>query len=429
MHIVVIGLNHKSAPVAVREQIAFAPERQAEALRQLLAAPEVFEGLLLSTCNRVELYACSHDGTATANRLKSFLAEFHRVSPEVLSSHLYEYQGEQAVDHLFRVAASLDSMVIGEPQILGQIKNAFSMAEDCRSVGPILTRLLHKTFSVAKRVRSETAIACQAVSISYSAVELARKIFGSLQNRSVMIIGAGKMCELAARHLVNQQTAGLLVTNRTFERALHLAKQFGGQAIPFSDFPDYLPQADIVLASTAATEYILNRSQVEKVIRRRKNRPMFFIDIAVPRNIDPAVNQVPNVYLYDIDDLQKVIETNLKERRKAADKAATIIEQEVGHFLRWLRNLELTPTIRDLRQQFEAVRLRELDKTFAQLPNLGAAEKQAIEACTSALIKKILHRPVTVLKQRHHDMSGEHYLDAVRMLFGLDNEPRDKDSG
>lgn len=427
MQIVAVGLNHKSAPVSIREQVAFAPARQEEALRQLVSAPEILEGVLLSTCNRVELYVCSHDGAAAASRLKSFLAEFHGLAENSLTAHLYEFHGEQAIRHLFRVAASLDSMVIGEPQILGQLKEAFAVAEGCCSVGLILTRLLHKTFSVAKRVRSETNIACQAVSISYSAVELARKIFGSLQDRSVMIIGAGEMCELAARHLVNHQTAGLLVANRTFERALELAKQFDGRAVPFSDFPDYLLQADIVLASTAATGYLLTRSQVEKVIRQRKNRPMFFIDIAVPRNIEPTVNQVDNAYLYDIDDLQNVIDANIKERRKAADKAETIIDQEIGRFQRWLRDLELTPTIRDLQQQLEEIRLRELDKTFAQLQNLGPKERQAIEACTGAIIKKILHRPIAVLKERRHDMTGEQYLDTVRMLFGLEGEAEDED--
>ncbi len=429
MQIVAVGLNHKSAPVSIREQIAFAPERQEEALRQLVASPEILEGLLLSTCNRVELYACSHDGPAAASRLKSFLAEFHGVSEESLTTHLYEFHSEQAIRHLFRVASSLDSMVIGEPQILGQLKDAFAVAEGCRSVGLILTRLLHKTFSVAKRVRSETTIACQAVSISYSAVELARKIFGSLQDRSVMIIGAGEMCELAARHLVNHKTAGLLVANRTFERALELAKKFDGRAVPFNDFPDYLAQADIVLASTAATGYLLTRSQVEKVIRQRKNRPMFFIDIAVPRNIEPAVNEVNNAYLYDIDDLQNVIDANVKERGKAADKAEAIIDQEIGRFQRWLSDLELTPTIRDLQQQLERVRQQEMDKTFGQLQTLGPEERQAIDACTGAIIKKILHRPIAILKERRHDMSGEQYLDAVRMLFGLDGETEDKDQG
>jgi len=422
MQIVAVGLNHKSAPVAIREQIAFAPAHQEDALRQLLATPEILEGMLLSTCNRVELYACSHDGAAAAARLKSFLCEFHGLADDALAAHLYEFRAEQAIRHLFRVAASLDSMVIGEPQILGQLKEAFARAEACRSVGLILTRLLHKTFSVAKRVRSETAIASQAVSISYSAVELARKIFGSLQDRTVMMIGAGKMCELAARHLVNHRTADILIANRTFERALQLAKQFNGRAVPFSDFPDYLPQADIVLTSTAASGYLLTRSQVEKVIRRRKNRPMFFIDIAVPRNIEPEVNQVDNAYLYDIDDLQKVIDANLKERRKAAGKAETIIDQEIGRFQRWLTELELTPTIRDLQQHLETIRRQELDKTFAQLRTLGPEERQAIEACTGAMLKKILHRPVAVLKERRQDMTGELYLDAARTLFGLDSE-------
>jgi len=428
MQIVAVGLNHKSAPVSVRERIAFTAEQQEEALRQLVSAPEILEGMLLSTCNRVELYACSHDGAAAEARLKDFLCEFHGLDDSHLANHLYEFRAEQAVRHLFRVAASLDSMVIGEPQILGQLKEAFARAEGCRSVGLILTRLLHKTFSVAKRVRSETAIASQAVSISYSAVELARKIFGTLEDRTVMMIGAGEMCELAARHLVNHQTAGLLVANRTLERALQLAKQFNGRAVPFNDFPDYLPQADIVLASTGASGYLLTRGQVEKVIRQRKNRPMFFIDIAVPRNIEPEVNQVDNAYLYDIDDLQKVIDANLKERRKAAEKAETIIDQEVGRYQRWLNDLELTPTIRELQQHLEDIRRRELEKTFAQLNGLGTKERQALEACTGAMIKKILHQPIAVLKERRQDMTGEQYLDAARVLFGLDGPTDDTKS-
>ncbi len=427
MHIFVIGLNHKTAPVAVRERVAFSLERRQEALSRLLEAPEILEGLLLSTCNRVELYACSHDSTSTTARLRKFFEEFHQLKAPMPDEHLYELWDQQAVRHLFRVASSLDSMVLGEPQILGQLKDAFAAAERCRSVGPVLTRLLHKSFSVAKRVRSETGIACQTLSISYAAVELARKIFGSLENRRVLLIGAGEMSELAARHLLDQRTEGLLVANRTLERALRLAARFGGRAVPYKDFPDYLPQADIVLTSTTADDYILHRSQVEKAIRLRRNRPMFFIDIAVPRNIEPAVNQVDNAYLYDIDDLQKVIDANLRERRKAAARAEDIIDQEIDSFLRWLGNLELTPTIRDLRRHCEAIRRRELDKTFARQPGLGSEERLALEACTEAMIRKILHRPLTLIKERRHDGSNEPYLDALRTLFGLDDRPEDED--
>jgi glutamyl-tRNA reductase len=429
MNIIAVGLNHKTAPVEIREQVAFAPGLRVECLQQITTLPEILEGMVLSTCNRVELYATGHDVPAATARLKNFLAEFHQVPAAALAPHLYEYRGEAAVRHLFRVAASLDSMIIGEPQILGQLKEAFACARDCQSAGLILTRLLHRAFSVAKRVRTETAIASQAVSISYAAVELARKIFGSLEDRSVLIIGAGEMCELAARHLVGNQVASVVVANRTFERARQLADQFSGQAIPFESIADHLPRADIVLASTGASDYLLTRGQVEQVIRQRRNRPMFFIDIAVPRNIDPAVNEIDNVYLYDIDDLQSVITANLKERRKAAEKAEGIIDQEIGSFQRWLANLEVTPTIVDLRQHLEDIRRNELAKTLAQLKQLGPKEREAIDTLTTAIVKKILHRPITVLKNSRNDIAGEQYLETVRRLFDLDAPPNGDDGG
>lgn len=427
MNILAVGLNHKTAPVEIREQVAIAPGVLVECLQQITALPDILEGLVLSTCNRVELYAIGHDAPAAIERLKSFLAEFRRVPAATLAPHLYEYRGEAAIRHLFRVAASLDSMIIGEPQILGQLKEAFACARDCRSAGLVLTRLLHRAFSVAKRVRTETAIASQAVSISYAAVELARKIFGSLQDRSVLIIGAGEMCELAARHLVGHQVASVVVANRTFDRALQLAGQFGGKAIPFENIAEHLPRADIVLASTGAGEHLLARSQVEQVIRRRRNRPMFLIDIAVPRNIDPTVNEIDNAYLYDIDDLQSVIAANLRERRKAAEKAEGIIDQEIDRFQCWLAGLEVAPTIAALRHRLEDIRLGELEKTLAQLKHLGPKEREAIDSLTAAIVKKILHQPITALKKSRNDMSGEQHLHAVRRLFDLEPPPNGSD--
>ncbi len=429
MNIIAVGLNHKTAPVEIREQVAITPGVLVECLQQISALPEVLEGLVLSTCNRVELYAIGHDVPAAIGRLKTFLAEFQQVPAVSLAPHLYEYRGEAAIRHLFRVAASLDSMIIGEPQILGQLKEAFACAQECRSAGLVLTRLLHRAFSVAKRVRTETAIASQAVSISYAAVELARKIFGSLQDRSVLIIGAGEMCELAARHLVSHQVASVVVANRTFDRALQLANQFGGQAIPFEDISDHLPRADIVLTSTGAGEHLLTRGQVEQVIRRRKNRPMFLIDIAVPRNIDPTVNEIDNAYLYDIDDLQSVIAANLRERRKAAEKAEGIIDEEIERFQRWLAGLEVAPTIAALRHRLEDIRRGELEKTLAQLKHLGPKEREAIDSLTAAIVKKVLHQPITVLKKSCNDIAGEQYLETVRKLFDLDPPLGEKDKG
>ncbi len=420
MNIIVVGLSHKTAPVEIRERVAFAPTAMEKPLNELVALPAVHEGVIVSTCNRVEFYATSRDAEAAVAQLRRFMASFHGISPEELENHLYDYQGEDAIKHVFRVAASLDSMVIGEPQILGQIKTSYGYASEFKTVGLILNRFLHKAFSVAKRVRTETNIAGNAVSVSFAAVELARKIFGSIDNKTVMIIGAGEMCELAARHFVNNGVTSVMVTNRTLERAQKLADEFQGRAVPFDDFANHLAQVDIVMTSTGAPNYILGHKKVEEVIRQRKNKPMFFIDIAVPRDIDPKVNDIANIYLYDVDDLQGVVQANLKERHKEAKKAEAIIDQEIGQFYRWLGSLDVVPTIVSLRRKMEDIRQGELTKTFSNLKDLGKKERKAIEALTSAIINKVLHEPTAVLKQSQNDSSGDSYVDAVRALFALE---------
>src|SRR5512133_4154796 len=370
MNILVVGLSHKTAPVEIRERIAFAPTAMERPLHELLALPAVNEGIIVSTCNRVELYATSRDPDAAVSQMRRFLTSYHGLEPESLDAHLYEYQGEEAIRHVFRVASSLDSMVIGEPQILGQIKTSYGYAAEFKTAGLILNRFLHKAFSVAKRVRTETNIAGNAVSVSFAAVELARKIFGTLDGKTVLLIGAGGMCELAARHFINNGVTQVFVTNRTFERAAKLAEEFNGRALPFDDFPDHLHQIDIVLTSTGAPTFILGHKKVEEVIRQRKNKPMFFIDIAVPRDIDPRVNDIDNVYLYDVDDLQGVVAANLKERHKEAKKAEGIIDQEIGQFFRWLASLEVVPTIVSLRGRLEEIRKGEVEKTLSGLKDL-----------------------------------------------------------
>ncbi len=422
MNIIVVGLSHKTAPVEIRERVAFPPTAMEKPLREMTALPAISEGVIVSTCNRVELYATSRDAEAGLMQLRRFLATFHDLAPEELENHIYDFQGEEAIQHVFRVASSLDSMVIGEPQILGQIKTAYGYATEFKTAGLILNRFLHKAFSVAKRVRTETSIASNAVSVSFAAVELARKIFGTIDNKTVMLIGAGEMCELAARHFLNNGVASVMVTNRTFERAEKLAGEFKGKAVPFDDFPTHLAQVDIILTSTGAPNYILGHKKVEEVIRQRKNKPMFFIDIAVPRDIDPKVNDIPNVYLYDVDDLQGVVQANLKERQKEARKAEGIIEQEIGQFFKWLGSLDVVPTIVSLRKKMEEIRRIELEKTFANLKDLGNKERKSIEALTSAIINKVLHQPTAVLKQAQNDGSADGYVDAVRALFDL-NEP------
>ncbi len=420
MNIIIVGLSHKTAPVEIRERVAFAPTAMEKPLRQLVDLPGIVEGLIVSTCNRVELYAVSRDADSGIAQLRRFLAAYHGLALDELENHLYDHQGEEAIHHIFRVAASLDSMVIGEPQILGQIKTAYGYASEFKTAGLILNRLLHKAFSVAKRVRTETEIASNAVSVSFAAVELARKIFDTLEDKTVLLIGAGEMCELAARHFINNGVSRVHVTNRTFERAVKLAEEFGGKPVLFENFVDQLHQVDIVLTSTGAPNFILGHKTVEEVIRRRRYKPMFFIDIAVPRDIDPRVNQIDNVYLYDVDDLQGVVQANLKERQKEAKKAEGIIEQEIGAFFRWLGSLEVVPTIVALRKKLEDIRRAELEKTFGTMKTLGDREKKSIEALTAAIVNKVLHPPMTLLKKSQNDPSGDSYVEAVRVLFDLE---------
>jgi glutamyl-tRNA reductase len=420
MNILVVGLSHKTAPVEIREKIAFSPTGMEKPLREMVNLPGITEGVIVSTCNRVELYATSRNPDGGMAQLKSFLAEYHGLDPEVIESHLYDYQGEEAIRHVFRVASSLDSMVIGEPQILGQIKTAYGYATEFKTAGLILNRFLHKAFSVAKRVRTETKIASNAVSVSFAAVELARKIFGTLDDKTVLLIGAGEMCELAARHFINNGVSKVMVTNRTFARAEKLAEEFKGKPILFDNFADHLLQVDIILSSTGAPNFILGHKKMEEVIRLRKNKPMFLIDIAVPRDIEPKVNDIDNVYLYDVDDLQGVVQANLKERQKEAKKAEGIVDQEIGQFHRWLGTLDVVPTIVSLRGRMEEIRRGELEKTFSNLKDLDKRERKAIEALTGAIINKVLHQPMTVLKQSQNDPSGDNYVDAVRVLFGLE---------
>ena len=419
MHIVIVGLSHKTAPVEIREKLAFAPTAMERPLRQMLELATITEGLIVSTCNRVELCAVTKEPDAAIAELRRFLTEYHEISTEEINENLFDYQGEEAIRHLFRVSSSLDSMVLGEPQILGQIKTAYGYAAEFKTAGLILNRFLHKAFSVAKRVRTETAIASNAVSVSFAAVELARKIFDRLDNKGVMIIGAGEMCELAARHFVSNGISKVLVTNRTFERAEKLAAEFDGKAVPFDSFADHLAEVDIVMTSTGAPNFILGKRQMEEVLKRRKNRPMFLIDIAVPRDIDPKVNDISNTYLYDVDDLQGVVQANLKERQKEAGKAEAIVEQEIGQFHQWLGNLEVKPTVIALRRKFEEIRQQELDKTLGNLKDLTDKQRKSIEAMAGAIINKILHKPTAVLKNSQNDTSGEDYVDAVRTLFDL----------
>ncbi len=421
--IVIVGLNHRTAPVEIRERLAFSTEAIGHALRGLLEKESLREGVILSTCNRVEICALARQGFEGTSDAKEFMAAYHGIPLGELNGHLYHYEGDEAVRHMFRVASSLDSMVLGEPQILGQVKDAYGYAAEFRTIGPVLDKFFAKTFSVAKRVRTETRVASSAVSVSYAAVELARKIFGDLSDKTVLLIGAGEMCELAARHLLSAGVKGILVTNRTFERAVKLADEFGGIPIRFEEILVHLKRADIVLSSTGAPHFILRRQDVDEVIRIRKNRPMFFIDMAVPRDIDPDANQIDNVYVYDIDDLNNVIETNLEERQREALKAEEIVAEEVRSFRRWLDAQQVTPTIITLRRKYEEVKNAEVAKAVSALGTDDPKMKKVVESLASSLLNKILHAPIASLKR---DVDGKNQADlvtAVREIFNLPEGP------
>jgi glutamyl-tRNA reductase len=421
-HIALLGMNHKTAAVEVREQLALVCTTQANPVNLFPYLRHIQELFFLATCNRVEILFTCLSLQEAVQEIKALLRT-HLGNPSVstlqLDSSFYLHQGEEAVRHLFRVSSSLDSMIVGEPQILGQIKTAYREAIKYRTVGVILNRLLHKAFSVAKRVRSDTLIGSHAVSISYAAVELARKIFGELKDKKVMIVGAGEMAELAAEHFLAHGACQMAVANRTMERALELSRRFRAETIPFDHLLDALKDIDIVLTSTGSPTPLLKYQDVKSRMRQRRNRPLFFIDIAVPRDVEQRVNEIDNVYLYDIDDLQGVIDLNRAERQKEAERAEHIILEESVKFQEWLRTLDVVPTIIALREKAESIRQNEIRRTMAQLPSLGERERQAIEVLTESIISKLLHDPILFLKKKAGRESKQLFVDHTQQLFNL----------
>ena len=424
MNIIVIGLNHDTAPIDIREKAAFNGPKLEEAIDILKNSPGIKENIILSTCNRVEIYANVTDIVSGSERVKKFIADFHRIPEDVLNKSLYVHSGENAITHVFRVASSLDSMVVGEPQILGQLKDAFDIALKMKSSGVMLNKLMKKAISVAKRVRTETKIGESAVSISFAAVELAKKIFEDLSTKAFMLIGAGEMAELAAKHLINNGVKDVLVTNRTFERAEELAREFNGKAVEFDNFLQALAHTDIVICSTGAPNYILVKDHVHKLMKQRKNKPMFIIDISVPRNIDPEINDIDNVYLYDIDNLHGVVNINIEERNKEAEKGEEIVDEEVETFLKWQASLNAVPAIVALRDKAEAIRKEELENTLRKLGNLGEKDIKAIEALTNSIVNKLIHFPTAALKSASEDT--EVIVDIVSRIFDLNTGIKNK---
>ena len=417
----ITGVNHRTAPVEVRERLSFDPGTLPAALRKLTGRSGIQEGMILSTCNRVEIIVAADDGTDVAHLAEEFLASTRGVEPVWIAPHLYRYEGEEAIRHLFRVAASLDSMVVGEPQILGQLKSAYAVAKAHGAVAGLLDSMLTRAFRVAKRVRSETAIGENAVSISYVAVELARQIFGRLEDKTVLIVGAGKMSELAARHLRRAGASQIFVTNRSRDRAEQLARLFRGSVVAYDRYRDSLPRVDIVITSSGSPHYILRRDEMRRIVEARRNRPVFLIDIAVPRNIEPAVNELDNVFLYDIDDLQAVAEENLRGRLKEAREAEDIVEEEVERMISRLKAREVTPTIVSLQQQLERLRRAELERVQGKLASLSPEQREAVEAVTRGLINKIAHGPISELRRGAARPDGMESVEIIRRIFRLDS--------
>jgi len=415
--ILVVGLSHHTAPLPVREALAFPKEAVPEALERLRAATGLEEAVILSTCNRVEIYGCGREPGA-AERVARFLADHGHLAPDALS-HFYRLEGEDAVRHVFRVAASLDSMVLGEPQILGQVKAAFEDASTASSLGSLLNALRNRSIAAARRARSETGIGQNAVSISFVAVELAKKIFGDLRERTVLLVGAGKMSELAARHLVRGGARASVLGGRRFERAAELAASLGGRAAPFESLRDELGKAEIVISGTGAPGLVIARADVEAAQAVRRNRPLFLIDIAVPRDIDPEAAKVKGVFLYDLDDLRSVADANLRERRKEAAAAEALVEREVQEFMAWRKSLEVVPLVVELRQRGEEIRRHEIEKARARLGTLTPEQEKAIDSLTSSIVNKILHPPTVHLKEIASNGHAPEHAGFIRKLLGL----------
>ena len=424
--ILIVGLNHRSAPIEVRESVAFDNAYVRGALVRLRQYATIQEGVILSTCNRVEVVAAADDCETASKQIGAFLDEQRaQRHAESLDRHVYVYQGPDAVRHLFRVAASLDSMVVGEPQILGQLKQYYDAAQQAGTVGAILHRLFHRSFSVAKRVRSETGIGSGAVSVSSIAVDLAKRIFDRFDDKTVLLIGAGKMGDLMARYLQSNGVHSMMVTNRTFDRAVELAEKIQGSPIRFEDFPRYLKLADLVIGCAGSPDVVIDAGAVERVLRERKQKAMFFIDIGDRRNFDPKINDLDNVYLYNIDDLRSVAEDNLHERANEAEKAEAIVQEEVQSFIRWMGSLDRVPTITALRQHFDEIRRREIDKSLGGgLKDLSTQQRAALDDLTTAMINKLLHAPISQLKKNSVDGDDDTtlYVAALKRLFDLEGK-------
>ncbi len=422
MHLFLLGVSHKTTPVELRERLDFATRGLGAALEALSRRPSAHEAVVLSTCNRAELYVACDEVPAARADLFAFLADYHGLEAGVMAPHLYERVDAEVAHHLFRVAGGLDSLVVGEPQILGQVKEAFTAATEEHTVGPVLNKVFSWSFTVGKRVRTETALSEGAVSISFAATSLAKKIFGDLKGRTIVVVGAGEMGKLTAQHLKTQGAGRLLVTSRTLAHAAALAEAIGGTAVPWSDLAATLAHADIVISATGSALPILTRPQIEQVMRGRRNRPLFLIDIALPRDIEPAVGDLESVFLYNIDDLQAIVQENLARRAAEVSRAEGIVDDEVGKFQAWLASRGVIPTVVALRQRFDAIRRHELERLQPKLAGLPPEASSRVDEITRLLVEKLLITPTEQLKSTSDPERVRIYADALTRLFALDAE-------
>ncbi|WP_347491080.1 glutamyl-tRNA reductase [Desulfoscipio sp. XC116] len=426
MSVVSIGVNHKTAPVEIREKLSFSENSLSDALDRLLDQPVILGCVIISTCNRTEIYAHVTDVESGIETIRSFLQHKSGVEPVMIKKYTYAFAQHKTARHLFRVAAGLDSMLLGETQILGQVRTAYQLAQKHNATDKVISTLFRQAITVGKQARTETGIDQHAVSISYAAVELAKQIFQDLTGRSVLVIGAGKMSELTAKHLVANGVSGVIVSNRSYDRAVCLARQFGGQAVKFNQLYRYLEAADIVISCTAATHYVVRAPEMQRTLAENTGKKIMLIDIAVPRDIDPAVGSLPGVKLYDIDDLQNVVDNNLMERKRAAIMADAIIEEAVEEFSRWQGIQYVVPTVTALKKHGESIRQREMTRALSKLGDLSAHDRKIIESMANTIVNQLLHTPVTRLKEYALTEHGPVYQEAVEKLFLPDN-PDDLD--
>ncbi len=415
---ILIGANHKTAPVELREKLSFSQEETLAALELLKQDKDIKESLIFSTCNRTEILYIPKKGEQI-DKIIEFISSQKNIDISLFKDSLYIYKDEDAISHLFKVASSLDSMVVGEPQILGQIKEAYKTAVENKTSGVLLNRMMHKAFNVAKKIRKETGIGDNAVSISYAAIKLANKIFSDLSQKSVMLLGAGEMAELAVEHLISNKVKNILVANRTFKNAVELAQKFKGQAVKFEERVDALKEVDIIISSTGATEYVLTKKQIQQAMKKRHHNTLFFIDIAVPRDIDPDINKISNAYVYDIDDLKNIVESNIDQRGKETIKAQRFIDEAVIKFNIWVESLAIVPTIKALNEKISSIVDIEYEKTISSLKHLSQQDIDTIKRMTQAIASRTIHDPILFLRNTGNHRDDNLYLNISRQLFNL----------